>query len=69
MLQRNLKKHTRRGDVVCHYGGDKFIVGMCEKSAEIGQKRAETIHEALAHLQIECEGALLPAGVIPSGTA
>ena len=43
-----LKKHTRKGDILCRYGGDEFMAVLCRiSSVEDVMKKGETICQGL----------------------
>ena len=48
--------HSRRGDVVCRYGGEEFVILMPNLSLEIGYERAETWRQSFSEAPIEYEG-------------
>jgi len=51
-----LNDHSRRGDVVCRYGGEEFVVLMPDVSLEIGSERAEMWRQDFSEIAIEYEG-------------
>lgn len=51
-----LLEHTRRGDVVCRYGGEEFVILMPNAPLEIGYERAETWRQDFSETPIEYEG-------------
>jgi diguanylate cyclase (GGDEF)-like protein/PAS domain S-box-containing protein len=51
-----LNEHSRRGDVVCRYGGEEFVVLMPGASLEIGSERAETWRQDFSETTMEYEG-------------
>ncbi len=56
-----LNQHTRRGDVVCRYGGEEFIILMPGASLETAYERAETWRQDFSETAIEYEGMKLYA--------
>ena len=51
--------HTRRGDVVCRYGGEKFVVLMPNATLEDSYERAEMWRRSFSGTSIEYEGIYL----------
>jgi diguanylate cyclase (GGDEF)-like protein/PAS domain S-box-containing protein len=51
-----LVQHTRKGDVVCRYGGEEFVILMPGAPLEIAYERAETWRRDFAETAIEYEG-------------
>jgi diguanylate cyclase (GGDEF)-like protein/PAS domain S-box-containing protein len=51
-----LMEHTRRGDVVCRYGGEEFVILMPNATLGIGYERAETWRRDFSETGIEYEG-------------
>ncbi len=51
-----LLEHTRRGDVVCRYGGEEFVILMPNAPLEIGYERAETWRQDFSETPIDYEG-------------
>ena len=51
-----LNEHSRRGDVVCRYGGEEFVVLMPDVSLEVGSERAEMWRQDFAETALEYEG-------------
>jgi diguanylate cyclase (GGDEF)-like protein/PAS domain S-box-containing protein len=51
-----LNEHSRRGDVVCRYGGEEFVVLMPNVSLEIGFERAEMWRQDFSETPFEYEG-------------
>jgi diguanylate cyclase (GGDEF)-like protein/PAS domain S-box-containing protein len=64
-----LKKHTRREDIVCRYGGEEFLVILPETSLELTRERAELLREVVSQLQLEYLGQSLGAITISLGVA
>jgi diguanylate cyclase (GGDEF)-like protein/PAS domain S-box-containing protein len=56
-----LNEHSRRGDVVCRYGGEEFVILMPNVSLEIGFERAEMWRQDFSESTIEYEGMRLSA--------
>ena len=52
-----LVEHTRRGDVVCRYGGEEFVILMPNASLEVSYERVEAWRQAF------CESAIPYAGI------
>jgi diguanylate cyclase (GGDEF)-like protein/PAS domain S-box-containing protein len=50
-----LVEHTRRGDVICRYGGEEFVILMPNTAHEIGYERAETWRQDFSETAIEYE--------------
>jgi len=51
-----LVEHTRRGDVICRYGGEEFVILMPNTVHEIGYERAETWRQDFSEAAIDYEG-------------
>ncbi|HEU0296832.1 MAG TPA: histidine kinase N-terminal 7TM domain-containing protein [Anaerolineales bacterium] len=51
-----LNEHSRRGDVVCRYGGEEFVVLMPNVSLETAYERAEMWRQDFSETPIEYEG-------------
>ncbi|MBI5035056.1 MAG: diguanylate cyclase [Chloroflexi bacterium] len=47
-----LKRQMRRGDIVCRYGGEEFVVVMPDASLENARQRAETLRSAVKELRV-----------------
>jgi len=48
-----LVEHTRRGDVVCRFGGEEFVILMPNTAHDIGYERAETWRQDFSETAIE----------------
>lgn len=61
--------HTRfRGeDIVCRYGGDEFVIILPGASSTQALQRAEQLHQAVHHLNIEFRGQTLPQTTLSLG--
>jgi diguanylate cyclase (GGDEF)-like protein len=55
-ITRFLNEHSRRGDVVCRYGGEEFVVLMPHMPLEIGFERAEAWRQDFSETPFEYEG-------------
>ncbi len=66
-LAKMLLANTRRGDTVCRYGGEEFVIIMPRVDIDIALQRAETWRRKFESTQIEFDGeyvqAKLSAGV------
>jgi len=56
LITKFLNEHSRRGDVVCRYGGEEFVVLMPNVSLEIGYERAEMWRQDFSETAMEYEG-------------
>lgn len=56
VITKFLNEHSRRGDVVCRYGGEEFVILMPNVSLEIGFERAEMWRQDFSESPIEYEG-------------
>jgi diguanylate cyclase (GGDEF)-like protein len=56
-----LNEHSRRGDVVCRYGGEEFVILMPNVSLEIGFERAEMWRQDFSESVIDYEDMKLSA--------
>lgn len=56
MIAAFLVQHTRRGDVVCRYGGEEFVILMPGASLETAYERAEMWRQVFSETAIEYEG-------------
>jgi diguanylate cyclase (GGDEF)-like protein/PAS domain S-box-containing protein len=56
-----LNEHSRRGDVVCRYGGEEFVILMPNVSLEVGFERAEMWRQDFSESVIDYEGMKLSA--------
>lgn len=56
MIAAFLVQHTRRGDVVCRYGGEEFVILMPGASLETAYERAEMWRQIFSETAIEYEG-------------
>ena len=51
-----LVEHTRRGDVVCRYGGEEFVILMPHAALEGSYERVESWRQGFSETAIEYEG-------------
>lgn len=51
-----LVEHTRRGDVICRYGGEEFVILMPNATSEISYERADTWRQDFSETPIDYEG-------------
>jgi diguanylate cyclase (GGDEF)-like protein/PAS domain S-box-containing protein len=51
-----LVEHTRRGDVVCRYGGEEFVILMPNASVEVSYERVEEWRQAFCECAIPYAG-------------
>ncbi|MEP7137690.1 MAG: histidine kinase N-terminal 7TM domain-containing protein [Chloroflexota bacterium] len=56
-----LNDHSRRGDIVCRYGGEEFVILMPNVSLEVGYERAEMWRQDFSESVIDYEGMKLSA--------
>jgi diguanylate cyclase (GGDEF)-like protein/PAS domain S-box-containing protein len=54
-LARTLSTHNRRGDFVCRFGGEEFVVVMPNIPVEVAYKRAQDLRGALNSLDVSYE--------------
>ena len=66
-MGRMMLSNTRRGDIVCRYGGEEFVIIMPKVGLEVAEARAENWRKSFANAVISYEGqdlrAQLSAGV------
>lgn len=58
-LAKFLTENTRRGDIVCRYGGEEFVVLMPDASLEAAHERAEFFRGEFERTRIPYEGKVL----------
>jgi diguanylate cyclase (GGDEF)-like protein len=58
-LAKFLTENTRRGDIVCRYGGEEFVILMPDATAESAYERAEFFRSQFEKTVIEFDGKLL----------
>jgi diguanylate cyclase (GGDEF)-like protein len=51
-----LNDNTRRGDIVCRYGGEEFVILMPDASLESAYIRAEFLRSKFEQLEVEYDG-------------
>lgn len=51
-----LAEHTRRGDVVCRYGGEEFVILMPNAPLEMSYERVETWRQDFSETAIDYDG-------------
>ena len=51
-----LMEHTRRGDVICRYGGEEFVILMPNTTLEIGYERAEAWRQDFSETATDYDG-------------
>ena len=51
-----LIEHTRRGDVICRYGGEEFVILMPNTTHQIGYERAEAWRQDFSETAIDYDG-------------
>ena len=56
-----LASHSRRGDIVCRYGGEEFVIVMPNAPFETGYERAEMWRQSFSETAIEYDGMKLYA--------
>lgn len=56
-----LVDHTRRGDIVCRYGGEEFVILMPGASQEVAHERAELWRQVFSETAVEYDGINLSA--------
>jgi diguanylate cyclase (GGDEF)-like protein len=55
-LAKFLNENTRRGDIVCRYGGEEFVILMPDASVESAYERAESFRAGFENITLEYEG-------------
>ena len=58
-LSRLLQKGARKGDTVCRYGGEEFMVLMPKVSWKIAAKRADEWRRAFEKIHLQYSGATI----------
>ncbi|NMF86364.1 diguanylate cyclase [Nodosilinea sp. P-1105] len=56
-----LRDSVRGSDLACRYGGEEMTLVLPESPPEITLERAETIRQAIGHLQVNVDGQVLEA--------
>ena len=51
-----MNDRIRRGDVLCRYGGEEFVIFMPNASVDVAHQRAESLRNELANAFIEYDG-------------
>jgi diguanylate cyclase len=51
-----MNDRIRRGDVLCRYGGEEFVIFMPNAPIDVAYQRAESLRDELANAFIEYEG-------------
>jgi diguanylate cyclase (GGDEF)-like protein/PAS domain S-box-containing protein len=64
-----LKKHIRREDIPCRYGGEEFLLILPEASLELTHQRAEKLRELVAQLEVRHLGLSLGTVTASFGVA
>ncbi|UYC11945.1 GGDEF domain-containing protein [Xanthomonas sp. CFBP 8445] len=60
---------VRPEDIACRYGGEEFTVILPGAAADVAQRRAEQIRAAVADLQVQHQGQVLPPVTVSIGVA
>ncbi|MCQ3936947.1 MAG: hypothetical protein DPW18_07865 [Chloroflexi bacterium] len=58
-LAKFLMSNTRRGDIVCRYGGEEFVILMPDAALESAHDRAEFFRKGFENTRIEYDGKIL----------
>ncbi|NOH01042.1 MAG: diguanylate cyclase [Chloroflexi bacterium] len=58
-LAKFLTENTRRGDIVCRYGGEEFVILMPDATTESAYERAEFFRKEFEKSRIEYDGKIL----------
>jgi diguanylate cyclase (GGDEF)-like protein/PAS domain S-box-containing protein len=64
-----LKRGTRGQDIACRFGGEEFVLVLCESSLNGALQRAELLRQQVKQLSVESGGQLLGPVSISSGVA
>lgn len=64
-----LKKSTRGQDIACRYGGEEFVIVLCDTSLEGALQRAEILRQQVKQMYVEHATQLLGTTSISMGVA
>lgn len=64
-----LRLGVKKGDIVCRYGGEEFILVVPEAELDTILKQAHSLHDMVTHLYLRYRGVALPSITVSIGLA